>query len=385
MKVNKLSKSKINKNKSKRNNKTKNKNQTKNKTKTKKRINHLKGGNNENNTRLLNFINSLPINDNNIKILTYFDIKIILLYIVAYELVDISMMRQIFKWLNYNNNSNNSNNNNSPLHIMMLFNSSLNNLSPLIKGNKLSDDHNLYNGIILLNKIYKIINRVINFTTITTPQMLFTFKYIMNTINYNEYTEFFNYLSNLNFIKSPEKLTKNDSTRIINIHTNIVQISDNSPKVIQLKHLLGEINYNHFIGNYPKIFEIKGNMVNFIQFQNLNATTPQRKINSPNITKCSNYITKTPLKVNTTTPIYNCFLKNCKLLINYVNNVDNVDNVLNGVLGNVSGGITLNPFVNRSSNEIYDAEQKIISTEYYKSGNHITPNLPSRMPNKNKK
>ena len=101
-------------------------------------------------------------------------------------------------------------------------------------------------------------------------------------------------------------------------------------------------------------------MVKFIQFQKLNATTPQSKINSPNITKCPNYITKTPLEVKTTTPIYNCFLKNCKLLINYEGNVDNI----NGVFGTVSGGITLPPFVNISSNEMAAAEQEIGNLTY---------------------
>lgn len=327
MKVNKLSKHKNTKKNKKLNNKT-----NKRINKTQKRINRLKGGD-DNKQRLINFINSLPnnkdeskeTNKDEIKLLTYFNIKIILLYIVAYRLLDENNLEQIFIWFSSNQKTN-----------------------PFIM--KLLTDDIIKNRLLTL--IYEKINNVFssqsnNNKSNTTPTQ---FKFEFNTHlqyneTFNEHTEFIKYLNSDKYEQYTQ--TQINMTKPIRNQSKKIPVM---PIADKLTTLLGETNYLHFMANYLQFFDEKGHLrVKTNIIYDLKYTTPTSKIlkNDNNITvkECSNLInsqipfkqinnnnspailslsnTKKIKKVsNTNTNTithYSCFVKNTKLLINYSN------------------------------------------------------------------
>ena len=320
MKVNKLSKHKNTKKNTKRNNKTK-----KRINKTKKCINRLKGGDdNENKEKLINFINSLPKIKDEKKLLTYFDIKIILLYIVAYNLLDKNNLQQIFIWFSTNTE-------NSYPFIMTL-----------LTTDKISEKNRL------LTLIYEKINLAIS----SELKINFEFNnHLQYNETFNEHKKFIEYLNSNNY----EQYTQTQINRTKNIRKQLQQSLKKipvMPKVDNLTTLLGENNYLHFMANYLQFFDEKGHLrAKTDIIYNLKSNTPTSKIlkNSKNITvkECSNLInSQIPFKqiinnnspatlplsnnlqitntnkklsnTNTITP-YSCFVKNTKLLINKSN------------------------------------------------------------------
>jgi hypothetical protein len=320
MKVNKLSKHKNTKKNTKRNNKTK-----KRINKTKKCINRLKGGDdNENKEKLINFINSLPKIKDEKKLLTYFDIKIILLYIVAYNLLDKNNLQQIFIWFSTNTE-------NSYPFIMTL-----------LTTDKINEKNRL------LTLIYEKINLAIS----SELKINFEFNnHLQYNETFNEHKKFIEYLNSNNY----EQYTQTQINRTKNIRKQLQQSLKKipvMPKVDNLTTLLGENNYLHFMANYLQFFDEKGHLrAKTDIIYNLKSNTPTSKIlkNSKNITvkECSNLInSQIPFKqiinnnspatlplsnnlqitntnkklsnTNTITP-YSCFVKNTKLLINKSN------------------------------------------------------------------
>lgn len=321
MKVNKLSKHKNTKKNTKLNNKTQ-----KRINKTQKRINRLKGGD-DNKQRLIDFINSLPNKKDNkdeIKLLTYFDIKIILLYIVAYNLLDKNNLQQIFIWFSTNTE-------NSYPFIMTL-----------LTTDKINEKNRL------LTLIYEKINLAIS----SELKINFEFNnHLQYNETFNEHKTFIEYLNSNNYeqyTQTPINITKNIRNQLQHSLTKIPVMS----KVDNLTTLLGENNYLHFMANYLKFFDEKGHLrAKTDIIYKLKSTTPTSKIlkNSKNITvkECSNLInSQIPFKqiinnnspatlplsnnlqitntnkklsnTNTITP-YSCFVKNTKLLINKSN------------------------------------------------------------------
>jgi hypothetical protein len=320
MKVNKLSKHKNTKKNTKLNNKTQ-----KRINKTQKRINRLKGGD-DNKQRLIDFINSLPNKKDNkdeIKLLTYFDIKIILLYIVAYNLLDKNNLQQIFIWFSTNTE-------NSYPFIMTLFTNQIN------KKERLQ------------TLIYEKINLAIS----SELKINFEFNnHLQYNETFNEHKTFIEYLNSNNYeqyTQIPTNITKNIRHHLQHSLKKIPVI----PKVDNLTTLLGENNYLHFMANYLQFFDEKGHLrAKTDIIYKLKSTTPTSKIlkNSKNITvkECSNLInSQIPFKqiINNTSPAtlplsnnlqitntnkklsntntitpYSCFVKNTKLLINKSN------------------------------------------------------------------
>ena len=325
MKVNKLSKHKNTKKNKKLNNKT-----NKRINKTQKRINRLKGGD-DNKQRLIDFINSLPNkkdNNDEIKLLTYFDIKIILLYIVAYNLLDKDHLQQIFIWFLTNTEKS----------------------YPFIMTLLTTDKINEKKGLLTL--IYDKINLAISSELKINFEFNNHFQYnkpINEHTEFNEHKKFIEYLNSNN----NEQYTQTQINKTKNIRKQLLQSLKKIPvmhKVNNLTTLLGENNNLHFMANYLKFFDEKGHLiVNTDIIYNLKSNTHTSNIltNSKNITvkECSNLInsqipfkqinnnspeilllsnnTKKNKKVsNTNTNTithYSCFVKNTKLLINYSN------------------------------------------------------------------
>jgi len=308
MKLNKLSKHKNTKKNTKRNNKNKKRNNN-----TKKRINRLKGGDGVGKERLFDFIKSLPINsskdvksskssksskdDKDAIILTYFDIKIILLYIVAYKLLKTEELIQIFRWFLTNYSTTPPTN---PF-IMTL----------------LEDTTPTQTQTDLLNNIYKKINLAFP----DKPDII-QFKYDNSnpnpntTVNpFDEHDQFMTYINTVLGSSQLKKTQPNFKTQTIlnNMNKQLKNSQIEIKKLTYLENLLVKSNCEHFAANYCKFFAQNGHLT-FI------------KKSEDEVIKCSPFITSV-IRNNSSSittnnnpenpPHYNCFVKNCALLINF--------------------------------------------------------------------
>jgi hypothetical protein len=345
MKVIKLSKTKSKTNKN-------NKINTKRKNKTKTNINRLKGGDKSiYGLHLFTFINSLPeykkffnkprsTENNLVKIISYFDIKIILLYIIAYELLNKDKLQEIFKYFQ------NGTDKNLVMLLSVKSDTDLMRLNPIVK---------------FLNSIYEHINTACN--SIKTIYFVYENNIKYNSSKpYSEYTEFTKYFTvvdNESISITPidqstikQKMSRSSIIKRLTTPTIKTKFSD-SPKIPLIKTLLGETNFFHFMANYPNLFDIEGQLVTDFNPKidnDLQSNTLLSK-NSNKTKKCPNVITKKSVNANNATSDYDCFLQNCKSLINFENKREDIDiNTVNEnrpfkreskLVSTVSGGITL--------------------------------------------
>ena len=312
--------------------KTKSKNNTKNtkrKTKTNKNSNRLKGGggsealtrlrSSEALTRLISFINSLSpktaleINENvltyensnlleNTKYLNYFDIKIILLYIVAYKLVDDNTLAKISELFRKNY-----------LEVLQ---------SSYIQSNKSNDTKSTLKGnrTVILNIIYDIIKKIL-------------------PLNLDK--KYINFI-NIDFTKSENKQHFESGAFRIYLRYSKTDIID----------LLGKKNYDQFIKHYFNVFNSFGKIedisisLNRLQTQKLNISNNEEE-------EDIFYNSTDEITLEYVDRIFNeQFLKLCKLLINMTNASNKVldfSGKVLGVSGNVSGRLKIYPTYSRSS------------------------------------
>ena len=221
--------------------------------------------------------------------------------------------------------------------------------------------------------------------------------HIKNNIRnpYNEYTEFTKYFTvvkkeSISIPPIDQSKTKNSRKSIINrfttpsIRTNL----SDSPKIPLVEDLLDKTNFIYFMANYANLFDENGHLVSDFNPKidnNLQANTLLSNMNSNKTKKCPNVITKKSVNANNATSNYDCFLQNCKSLINFENKREDIisTEVNNNtphkrnplLVSEVSGGITLSgsqypkkvvtggPLTfKKSSKHMQNAEEAIQST-----------------------